>query len=149
MARRDYTDLIGGAALIVFGAWFTWYGHMELPAGDLRRMGPGFFPMAIGVLVGIFGLLLLLPALFRAGTWPRPELRPLVTILAGGLAFAFLIEPFGMVPATLALIVVVAMAERRIRPLRTAILAVVLAAVAVLVFSEGLGIPVPAFRFEV
>lgn len=144
---RDYTDLIGGAALVLFGLWFHLYASGNYDAGTLRRMGPGFFPGAIGVLVAVFGALLALPALFRRGDLPRPSLRPLVAIIAGGLAFTYLIEPLGLVPATLALVGLAALAEPRFRPLRTAVLAAALAAIAVLVFSEGLGIPVPAFRW--
>lgn len=148
MTRRfDWTDLIGGTLLLAFGIWFTWHAQEAYALGSLRRMGPGFFPVVLGVLVAGFGLALLIPALFRRGEAPVPAVRPLLTILAAGLAFALLVEPFGMVPATVALVAIAALAERDFRPLRTAILAVALAAMAVTVFSEGLGIPVPAFRW--
>ena len=71
-----------------------------------------------------------------------------MAILAGGLAFTYLVEPLGLVPATVALVGFAALAERHVRPLRTAILAVALSALAVTVFSWGLGIPVPAFRWQ-
>jgi hypothetical protein len=144
---RDWTDLIGGAVLLAFGLWFAWKAQTEYDTGTLRRMGPGFFPNVLGWLVAGFGALLLLPALFRQGEVPVPALRPLATIIIGGLAFAFLIEPFGLVPATVALVGIVAFAETRVALLRTAILAVALSVMAVTVFSEGLGIPVPAFRW--
>ncbi len=128
--------------------WFYLHAAGSYSFGTLRRMGPGFFPAALGVLVAGFGALLALPALFRRGELPRPSPRPLVTITAGGLAFTYLIEPFGLVPATLVLVGLAALAEPRFRPLRTAILAAALAALAMLVFSEGLGIPVPAFRWQ-
>jgi hypothetical protein len=146
-APRDWTDLIGGIALLAFGLWFTWHAQTEYDMGSMRRMGPGFFPFVLGVLVAGFGVLLLVPALFRRGEMPVPAIRPLVTIIAGGLAFAWLIEPFGLVPATVALVGIVAFAETRVRLLRTGILAIALAAMAVAVFSEGLGIPIPAFRW--
>jgi hypothetical protein len=146
-ARRDWTDLIGGGALLIFGIWFAWHANTQYDLGAMRRMGPGFFPAVLGVLVAAFGALLFVPALFRSGEMPLPAVRPLVTIIVGGLAFAWLIEPFGLVPATLALVGIAALAETKVRILRTAILAVTLSAMAVLVFSEGLGIPVPAFRW--
>jgi hypothetical protein len=146
-APRDWTDVIGGAALLAFGLWFVWHAQAEYDMGSLRRMGPGFFPTVLGWLVAGFGALLLLPALFRRGELPAPAIRPLATIIAGGLAFAWMIEPLGLVPATVALVCIAAFAEPRVRLLRTAILAGVLAAAAVAVFSEGLGIPVPAFRW--
>lgn len=147
MRRWDAVDLIGGGALILFGVWVGYYAGTEYSIGSLRRMGPGFFPAAVGWLVALFGVLVFVPALFRHGEHPWPAFRPLVTIIAGGLAFALLIEPFGMVPAAISLVVVAALAETGFRPIRTAILAVVLAALAVVVFSKGLGIPVPAVRW--
>jgi hypothetical protein len=147
IAPRDWTDIIGGAALLSFGLWFAWYAGAEYDMGALRRMGPGFFPTVLGWLVAGFGALLLIPALFRPGELPVPALRPFLTIIAGGLAFAWIIEPFGLVPATVALVLVVALAEAELRLLRTVILAVALSVMAVTVFSEGLGIPVPAFRW--
>ena len=146
-SRRDWTDVIGGTLLILFGVWFAWYAQEEYSLGTLRRMGPGFFPTVLGVLVAAMGLLLLVPALFRRGDMPRPAYRPLVTILVAGLAFAFLVEPLGMVPATVALVAIAAVAEAKVHVWRTVILAVALSIMAVTVFSWGLGIPVPAFRW--
>jgi hypothetical protein len=140
--------MIGGAALLVFGLWFLWHATDSYALGSLRRMGPGFFPASLGLLVAIFGVLILVPALFRKGELPRPQLRPLVTIIAAGLSFAWLIEPWGLVPATVSLVVIAAFAEAKPRLLRTAILAVALSAAAVLVFTEGLGIPIPAVRWS-
>jgi hypothetical protein len=147
MHRRDWTDVIGGCVLLLFGLWVFWHAQTHYDFGQMRRMGPGAFPGALGLLVTIFGLLILVPAWFRPGELPRPAVRPLLAIIAGGLSFAFLIEPAGLVPATVALVVIVSLAERELRWLRTAVLAVALSAMAVLVFTKGLGIPVPAFRW--
>lgn len=146
-ASRDWTDIIGGVALIAFGLWFAWHAQAEYAFGSARRMGPGYFPTVLGWLLAGLGLLVLLPALFRRGDLPVPALRPLCTIIAGGLTFAMIIEPAGLVPATFALVGIVAFAETRVRPVRTVILAAALALMAVSVFTWGLGIPVPAFRW--
>jgi hypothetical protein len=146
-ARRDWADLIGGGLLIAFGVWFALHSVEAYNIGELRRMGPGFFPTVLGILVAVFGLVLIVPALLRPAPLPVPALRPLLTIVAGGLAFAMLIEPAGLVPATVALVCTVVLAETEVRVLRTVILAAALSAMAVGVFTEGLGIPVPAFRW--
>jgi hypothetical protein len=146
-APRDWTDLIGGGVLLAFGLWFLWHAQTHYSFGEMRRMGPGAFPAGLGVLVSVFGLLIMIPAWFRPGEMPMPAVRPLLAIIAGGLSFAWLIEPAGLVPATVALVFIVSLAERELRWQRTAILAVALSIMAVLVFSKGLGIPVPAFRW--
>ncbi|NGM20677.1 tripartite tricarboxylate transporter TctB family protein [Roseomonas stagni] len=148
MQRRDWTDIIGGIALILFGIWFHFHARADYSLGDLRRMGPGFFPAVLGILVAILGALTIIPALFRPGELPVPKIRALVAIIAGGLAFAWAIEPLGLIPATVLLIAIVTQAEPAPPVLRTAILAVSLSAMAVLVFTVGLGIPIPAVRWS-
>ncbi len=146
--RIDWTDVIGGTLLLAFGLWFLAHAAESYNFGSLRRMGPGYFPAVLGVLVAAFGVLILLPALFRRGELPRPAWRPLATITVAGLSFAMMIEPLGLVPATVTLVVIAALAEPAPPVLRTVILAVCLAVMAVLVFAEGLGIPTPAFRWS-
>ncbi|MDO9501625.1 tripartite tricarboxylate transporter TctB family protein [Falsiroseomonas sp.] len=147
MYRRDWTDIIGGLLLLVFGVWFLWHAQTYYNLGEMRRMGPGAFPAGLGVLMAIFGLLIMIPAWFRPGDLPVPAIRPLICIIGGGLGFALVVEPYGLVPATFAVVCISALAERELRPVRTFILAVALAIMAVTVFSKGLGIPVPAFRW--
>lgn len=144
---RDYNDIIGGALMIAGGAWFSLYA-MNYNLGTLRRMGPAYFPLGIGMLVVLFGLLLLLPALRRPGNFPRPEWRPFLAICTAVLVFALTVERLGLVPATLVLTASAAWAELRPNLRVTAILAVALSAIAVIVFTQGLGIPIPAFRWN-
>lgn len=143
---KDYADIIGGLLLMGGGAWFVLQAG-SYAMGSLRRMGPGYFPVAIGLLIILFGLLVLVPALLRAGPMPRPEWRPFLTISLSVLAFALLVEKFGLVPATVALTVLAAAAEPELRPLRLLLLALGLSGIGVLVFTQGLGIPIPAFRW--
>ncbi|MFC3127272.1 tripartite tricarboxylate transporter TctB family protein [Pseudoroseomonas globiformis] len=143
---RDYKDIIGGALLIAAGIWFTLYA-MNYTMGTLRRMGPAYFPICIGIAIVLFGALLLVPAMFRAGDLPRPEWRPFITISLSVLAFALIVERFGLIPATVVMTITAALAEPKLRPVRLALLAVGLSALGVLVFTQGLGIPIPAIRW--
>lgn len=148
MRARDYIDLFGGALLLAFGVWFAWYAGAEYDMGSTRRMGPGYFPVWLGWLVAAFGLLILVPAWLRHGEMPAPKIRPFLTIIVSGLVFAAIVERLGLVAAVVSLVVISALAEERFHLVRTVILAVVLAALAVTVFSWGLGIPIPAFRWS-
>lgn len=147
MLSRDYRDIVGGALLLVSGLIYAWYaaGHYDL--GTLRRMGPGMFPMALGLLLAFFGFLMIIPALFRAGE--KPDIRkwsPLF-VLAGVAAFAFTIRPFGLIPAVLAVTLISSLAELEVRPLRLATLSASLSLIAYLVFKVGLSLPVAMFRW--
>ena len=144
--KLDYADAIGGVLLVVGGLWFALYA-MNYDMGTARRMGPAYFPFGIGCLVVFFGLACLFSALRRVGALPRVEWRPFITICAAVLAFALIIERFGLIPATVALVLISAMAEEKPRAITTVILAAVLCLVGVGIFSWGLGIPMPVLRW--
>ncbi|MFC7738883.1 tripartite tricarboxylate transporter TctB family protein [Roseomonas sp. GCM10028921] len=144
--KLDYADAIGGVLLVAGGAWFALHA-LNYDLGTARRMGPAYFPFGIGCLVGLFGLACLLGALRRAGAMPSIEWRPFVAICGAVLAFTLIIERFGLIPATVALVLVSAMADDKPRAATTIMLAVVLCFVGVSIFSWGLGIPMPVLRW--
>lgn len=145
--RLDYRDVVAGALLVVVGLSAALYATGHYPTGTLRRMGAGMFPMMLGYLLAGLGVLILVPALFRAGDLPVPDWRPLVAILVGISAFAVIVERFGMVPAIIGLTACVVFADGRPRALRTLLLACALSAIAFVVFQLALGIPLPAYRW--
>jgi hypothetical protein len=146
MARRDYTDILGGALLVAFGLGVGFYAQ-RYNIGTLTRMGPGFFPAALGFLLALLGLAILLPGLRRAGAAPAPHWRALVTILVAISAFAFTVRDFGMVPATFLLVGIAALAQNDVRLKRTVVLAAALSALGVIIFARGLGVLLPAFAW--
>jgi len=110
--------------------------------GTAGRMGPGYFPMALGVVLGLLGLLIVARALIAgSGAISALQLRPLL-VLAGAVAlFGLLIERLGLVVTLLAVIAVSAFASRESRPLETAALAAALAAFSVGIFVYALRLP--------
>lgn len=70
--------------------------------------------------------------------------RVIGSVIGSLLVFAFLLERFGLVPATIALIVVASFASSSLRPLPVAASAVLMAAAAVAVFIWGLRLPLRA-----
>jgi hypothetical protein len=147
MYRRDYRDIIGGAILLLGGVFVVAYATSQLQIGSLNRMGPGLFPAALGVLLCFFGTVLALPALFRAGTLPSVELRPLFFVLASILVFGLTIRRFGVAPAVVALTLVATLADRQFAWPKAIALAIGLATIAVLIFNVSLEIPVEAIRW--
>lgn len=147
MLSRDYRDVVGGLLLIAVGVAFLLYslGHYEV--GTVRRMGPGMFPAALGVVMVLLGAMLLVPALLRPGVLPHIRVRTPFFVLAGVAAFAVAIRPLGLIPAILAVTVVSSFAETRVRLLSLLGLCVSLSVMAWLTFSVGLGLPIPVFRW--
>jgi putative tricarboxylic transport membrane protein len=140
-------NLIGGALSVAFGI-FVLAVALHYPMGSLLRMGPGFFPCIVAVLIVLLGL-----ALFITGLRIRPDASPIkiqwrsvIAIAAGVILFAVSLERIGLVPATLALVLVSSLAEPRWQPRRAAILAVVVTAFVYLLFVTVLQIPVAAVK---
>jgi len=75
---------------MVFGVAFAW-GATGYSIGDSARMGPGYFPLLLGVLLALLGAVMMLrAALFQAdrldaiGHWAW---KPLLAIIAANLLF--------------------------------------------------------------
>lgn len=147
MAARDYRDVVGGGLLVLAGSAFAYHAIANLALGTLRRIGPGMFPAALGVILALFGLAILIPALFRQGAFPDIEPRTPVFVLGGVSAFALTIVPFGLAPAILAVTIVSSLAEPKFRPVSLAVLCAVLCLMAWLTFRVGLGLPFQMIRW--
>lgn len=142
MYLRDYRDIIGGTVLMLIGTSATLYALFYLEMGTVFVMGPGMFPAAIGFILALFGVAILLPALFRPGDLPDSDFRSLAAITAAILVFAVMIRPFGLIPAVIALTLVSSRADSELSPLGTLFLAAVLSLGATLIFRIGLGVPI-------
>lgn len=140
MLRRDYRDIVGGGLLLLFGIWTAWYSASEYDLGSFRRMGPGMFPLLLGIVLAAFGLLIALPAFFRPGEKVQVRLFVPAVIVLSVLSFALLIGPFGLIPAVVAVTVIAALGEETFRPLAIVVLCAVLSLIAWLIFRVGLGL---------
>lgn len=145
---RKRRDLIAGIVLIAFGLGAAGYALLHYSLGTLWRMGPGMFPTMVGIALTGLGALVLASALLHPAAMPRVEWRQALSVLCSTLAFAFLIEPAGLVPAVVALTAVSALADPKATVIRTVMLAVILSAMAYLVFRVGLGLSIPVFRWS-
>lgn len=150
MHSRDYRDIIGGSVLALIGLFAALNAGMNYELGTIMRMGPGMFPMGLGVILLAFGILIIIPALSRAGELPDVDYRQAVWILGSILVFAVTIRPIGLVPAILLQTVMCRQAEddsHRLNWWQTGVLAASLALLAVLVFPIGLGVPLNLFAW--
>jgi hypothetical protein len=143
--RRINKDYYGGALMILLGLGAMAEGT-RYHLGTLRRMGPGFFPAAVGALLVLCGILIALEGLARGnisdGTG-RPEWRGWLCIAGGILAFILLGKYAGLLPATFGIVLLSALGDRQNTLKGALILAVAVCAVAVAVFWWALGIQFP------
>ncbi|SFR01433.1 tripartite tricarboxylate transporter TctB family protein [Poseidonocella sedimentorum] len=147
MKRVDTADIITGALISATGIFFATYSVTQYDIGTIYRMGPGMFPLGIGLVLTGLGVLITVPAFFRSGTLPQVDTRSLVMVLLGIAAFALLVGPLGLAPAIFASTILSSYAERKVKPLTLAVLCVSLACLAYLVFLVGLGLPLFMFKW--
>lgn len=141
-------DLIGGLIAVAL-AIYVLVEASQYPMGSLLRMGPGFFPCVVGFIILLLGLSLI-AASFRKrpkADGAKVRLRPVIAIGFGVMAFALLLERFGLIPATLALVMLSSLAEPNWRWRRTVILAVAMSAFVFLLFVVVLGMPIRALKW--
>ncbi len=138
-------DFWAGVMFIIFGAAAI-YMSRDYPMGSAMRMGPGYFPHYLGILMVLFGLGIGARGYFRGsdeiGPW---AFRPIVVLSIGVLAFGFLIERVGFIPSLVALIIITSLSGREFKLLEVLIVTAVLVAGAVAIFIYGIGLPYQLF----
>jgi len=136
-------DFLAGLLFIVLGGLAVALAR-DYPIGSTMRMGPGYFPMVLGGILFLFGVYVLLRGV-RSGDKVKGEwgYRPLALIALSIVLFGFLLDRVGMVPAIVVALFVAAAAGREFRLKEVLLLAVVMTAFSVAVFSYGLKLPYP------
>ena len=125
-----------GVATIVVGSRYT--------LGSAARMGPGYFPRILGILLIALGAILAFRATRTVGApIPRFQWRPVVIVLGSVVLFGAIVQSVGVALSTVILIVTASAASREFRPLESLIAGVLLAALAVGVFVIGLQLQLP------
>lgn len=105
---RNQKDFAAGLIYILMGAGFS-IGALSYRLGDPARMGPGFFPFWIGVLLALVGLVTAGSSLRRTAPvdpLKRPELGAMAWVLGGVVLFGLLLQPLGLVLSLVALVLV-------------------------------------------
>ncbi|WP_341702428.1 tripartite tricarboxylate transporter TctB family protein [Ferrovibrio sp.] len=140
-ARRH--EQIAAGVVMLFGLVMgaIAYGY---PMGSLARPGPGFGPLLIAGLIVVLGAAVMFEMRHAAVRPFSLPLRPLLAVSAGILAFALLVEQTGFIPATIALVLLSGLGERRLSGWPLLGVAVFMALFGSAVFIWGLGVPLKA-----
>jgi hypothetical protein len=110
--------------------------------GSGGKMGPGYFPMLLGIALAGLGAVLVGRSLVLDGArQTRLQVRPTLMIVLGVILFGLMIPYLGLVVALATVTAVSAFATRESRPLEVAALAAVLAAFSVGIFVYALRLP--------
>jgi len=138
-------DFGAGLVFLAIGIAGLYFGR-ELAFGTSARMGPGYFPTLLSILIIVIGLVLGLQGVTVEGPpIERVQLRPISFIIAAILIFGFLIDSVGLALTAVALTVFASYARHDVKPLESIVLGVGLALFTVLVFVYVLGQALPAW----
>ena len=139
--RKDFWT---GVIYVVIGV-FAFVIARNYALGSAARMGPGYFPTAVALLLTAVGVAIVVRSFFRQGELiDRFAWKPMLLVLGSIVAFGILINRAGLVLAALVLVLGCAAASERFRLGWLPVLGMAaLIAFCVIVFVIGMGIPMP------
>ena len=145
MRIRHPKDFLTGLMFLLFGAAAIFFAA-DYNIGSAAKMGPGYFPFALGALLAALGVALLLRSVFwTKGSQAGPvfHLKPLVLVLSSVVLFGLLLLPLGLLVSTTLLVVVSSMASHEFRWKEALLNAAALVFIVWVVFVYGLDFQVP------
>lgn len=115
IAGFNVVELVGGAILSLVGIAAA-VASADYGLGSLRQVGPGMFPMCLGIVLALMGVAVIFDGRRSMSVAPKAPWRPILAICAGLAAFGLLVEEMGAVAAIVGLVVLVGFAEPKYRP---------------------------------
>lgn len=139
-------DVLAGLTFVAFGLAFAVVAA-SYELGTALRMGPGYFPLVLGGLLALLGVLIIAKGFLagEGGAIGAIPWRGLVLILAAVLVFGLTVRGLGLVPSTFVTALMSAFASRRTGPVGALLISVGLTLLCVLVFVLALGLRLALF----
>jgi lysylphosphatidylglycerol synthetase-like protein (DUF2156 family) len=148
MNIRMSTDILTGILFLGVSIGAVTIIGTSYSLGTASRMGPGFFPLIVSVMLGILGAILVARSILsQTESVGIVDLRPLLLVLASTLFFGLAIESLGLAVAGIVLVFGARLAGREFKVVEVTVLAVTLVAACILLFGYALGLNLPHTRF--
>jgi hypothetical protein len=153
---KSQKDFFSGLMFTVVGASFG-YGATSYTVGTGARMGPGYFPLLLGVILALLGAIILFKSLVvetpdgePVGAWAW---KPLFYIIAGNLLFGILLgglpsigfPAMGLIVAIFGTTIVVSMAGDEFKFSETIVLSIILSLMSYAAFIMLLKLQFPVW----
>ena len=138
-------DVVGGVVIMAIGVGFLLFGQ-ELEMGTSVRMGPGYFPTILSVIMIALGLLIAVLGLRGPTGESGPSALPwrgLILIIGATLVFGLTLRGLGLAPVLVLTVLGTAWASRYASLRSSLLLSVGLAAFCSMLFIRLLGLPLP------
>ncbi len=156
MKIKSQKDFFSGLMFTVVGVAFAW-GASTYNIGTGARMGPGYFPLMLGILLALLGSLIMFKALVvetedgdRIG---KLAWKPLLFIIGANVLFGIMLgglpsiglPPMGIVVAIYVLTIVASLAGNTFKLKEVLILATILALLSYGAFVKLLNLQFPVW----
>ena len=156
MNIKSQKDFFSGLLFTAVGVAFAW-GATKYSLGTAARMGPGYFPTMLGVLMVVLGGVITFKAMVvetedgdKVGSWAW---KPLLFIIAANLLFGLMLggmpsikfPAFGLIVGIYALTFVASLAGEEFKFKEVAVLATILAVMSYLAFIVLLKLQFPVW----
>jgi hypothetical protein len=142
--RRALRDIIAGAIFVAIGGAFA-TGSLAYEIGTPLRMGPGYVPLVLGVILVGLGILIVVKGFIAGSGEPIGEVewRAVVLITAALLFFGITIRGLGVVGALFGSSLLAAFARPATSVREALVIAVGLTALSVVIFILALRLRLP------
>lgn len=142
--RSALKDILAGVVMIGLGAAFA-LGALAYEVGDPLRMGPGYMPLALGVILVGFGIGIVIKG-FLAGETDAigaVDWRAMAFLTAALLFFGLTVRGLGVALALLGATLLASLARARTPLIEVALISVGLAVLSVILFIFVLQLRLP------
>jgi hypothetical protein len=142
---RNQKDFAAGLVYVVAGLGFS-LGALNYKLGDAARMGPGWFPFWVGLILAIVGVLNIAASVrMRAQSekLQRPDIRAMAWVLGAVVVFGLLLQPLGLILSLIALVIVSSLGSHEFGWKGALVNAAVLTLFSVGAFIYGIHLQIP------
>ena len=142
--RRALKDVLAGAVIIALGLAFA-LGALAYEVGDPLRMGPGYMPLALGIILLALGIGVVIKG-FIAGEGEAigaVDWRAVVLLTAALLFFGLTVRGLGVAAALLGTTLLASLARSRTSLIEVVLISVGLTVLSVVLFIYVLQLRVP------
>jgi hypothetical protein len=131
---------------IGFGLLALYFGQ-KLALGTPVRMGPGYVPRMLSlILLGLGALVCIIAVVSGSDPVERPKWKPITLVTLGIVCFALLFERAGLIPALIVLVMISSLAGEEFKLIEVLGNIVALSVLCTLVFKVGLGMNIYILR---
>jgi hypothetical protein len=142
--RRALKDILAGSAFIVFGLAFAAIAT-TYEVGTTLEMGPGYFPLALGLVLALLGVAIIVKGFIGDEGLPigRVPWRAVGLLTAAFVIFGVTVRGLGLVPSVFLATALAGYAGERSGIIGPLVIAAGLTLLTILIFVVGLQLRLP------